>query len=357
MKCTSPLFRVQPWLIEFAKGRDFPLTLKRKLHNKEYPIIGYLEACDYMKRYALPEQAFQEIPCGQCLNCRLNHSKEWAVRCMLEDKYSSDSYFVTLTYDDLHVPYKNVIIEENGLFMPFQELRKKDLQDFFKRLRKALFGNKKGNLRYFACGEYGDKTYRPHFHCILFNLPLSDLKLYKCRHSSNGDILYFNSAFLSKIWGKGFVVVSAVSENTCAYTARYALKKVDFTHSVEEAKSNLADMELQMNFGKFFDYVVSAEYLQKPFCVMSRRPGLGRDYFDENCGIIYQYDEIPGMSLRKLKYYDRLYDELSDFTHRELNEIKEKRARIAQAKTPYFADKFEEIKQRKVQSRIKRDKI
>lgn len=99
------------------------------------------------------------VPCGQCFGCRKLKQKEWSLRLKHELHYFEDACFITLTYDEMHVP-------END------SLRKTDLQKFFKRLRKDL--SKKGKkIKYFACGEYGKDFGRPHYHAIIFGLSLS----------------------------------------------------------------------------------------------------------------------------------------------------------------------------------------
>jgi hypothetical protein len=98
-----------------------------------------------------------EVACGKCMHCRIQIRKEWAMRCLHELAYHEDSIFITLTYDDINLP-------DNA------SLCKKDLQKFFKRLRRSLNVRK---IRYFACGEYGEKSYRPHYHAIIFGMSLS----------------------------------------------------------------------------------------------------------------------------------------------------------------------------------------
>ena len=107
---------------------------------------------------------FIEIPCGNCIGCRIAYSKQWADRCMLESQYHDENYFLTLTYDDDHVPRSGYYDEETGEWFDTFTLRKKDLQKFHKDLRKKLYGSDKGEFRFFACGEYGDQTFRPHYH-------------------------------------------------------------------------------------------------------------------------------------------------------------------------------------------------
>lgn len=156
-------------------------------------------------------QRFIQVPCGKCDECRISHAKEWGVRCMCQlmsmtEEQRNNSYFVTLTYDEKHNPFR---------------LKQRDMQLFIKRLRKYFTGVK---IKYFYCGEYGTQTLRPHYHMILFNCPLTQLN-YRTKNF-NGDLLW-ESPELSQLWGKGFVVVGNVTLKSASYTARYCLKKND----------------------------------------------------------------------------------------------------------------------------------
>lgn len=146
------------------------------------------------------------LPCGQCVGCRLERSRQWALRCVHEASLHDSNLFVTLTYDDEHLP------EFNSLYYP-------DFQKFMKRLRKKF---SRENIRFYMCGEYGETTLRPHYHVILFNFDLPDRRLYRRSHS--GDHL-FTSEILTKIWGKGFCPFGNVTFQSAAYTARYIMKK------------------------------------------------------------------------------------------------------------------------------------
>lgn len=112
------------------------------------------------------------VPCGRCPPCKQRRVNSWVFRMMEEDKVSSSSHFVTLTYDTRFVP-----ITEHG----FMTLKKDHLQDYFKRLRKAVNGTRKQSdplyvhIKYYAVGEYGGQTRRPHYHGIFFNVPDSEL--------------------------------------------------------------------------------------------------------------------------------------------------------------------------------------
>lgn len=168
------------------------------------------------------EERYQklQLPCGKCQGCRLDRANEWATRAWMESKNWTKNCFITLTYSDVHIP-KN------------RSLRKKDLQDFWKRLRyyekgkdywdNPRTGKHENPIRYFACGEYGGKTQRPHYHAGVFNWEPDDLKKYKKNHTE--DWLY-TSKKLTKAWKKGHVIVGKMTYETSCYIARYVSKKV-----------------------------------------------------------------------------------------------------------------------------------
>lgn len=204
------------------------------------------------------------IPCGKCIGCRLDYSREWAARCMLELKDHDSAFFVTLTYNDSEVPLTFFPDPETGEALPCQTLRKRHFQLWMKNLRKAFPDDR---IRFYACGEYGSHTMRPHYHAIIFGLHLDDLKFYK---KTDQGILW-TSEKLSSTWfhydascrlhfDRGFVVVGEVSWDTCAYVARYTAKKY---------------MTLGDEFFEKFN-------MEKPFVQMSRRPGIGRGYLERH---------------------------------------------------------------------------
>lgn len=246
------------------------------------------------------------IPCGSCIGCRLDYSRQWADRCLLELQYHEHSYFITLTYDDLNVPVSNFTDKETGEIGASYTLVKKDFQDFIKRLRKNYkYDN---NIRYFMCGEYGDTTRRPHYHCIIFGLKLDDLVLLK---QSGLGFNYYTSDFISKCWQhKGFILVTEVSWETCAYTARYVTKKLKGKASVVYDNLNIVP----------------------EFTLMSRKPGIGKEYYEDNKEKLYKYDYVSVGSengsrrIRPSRYFDKLFDIDNPL---ELEKIKVKRTNIA----------------------------
>lgn len=190
-----------------------------------------------------------QVPCGHCIGCRLDKSREWADRMMLELDHSKTAVFLTLTYDQDHVPIS--MINDDGV--PYYTLEKRHVQLFLKRLRKYACGKK---LRFFLSGEYGDSSDRPHYHAIIFGLDLSDFPDLVHFGSNQFGQPYYTSAILERIWGNGFVSAAAVSWQTCAYVARYVTKKLTGPDSMVYEFRNCVP----------------------PFALMSRRPGIGGYY-------------------------------------------------------------------------------
>ena len=145
------------------------------------------------------------IKCGQCIECRLAYSREWAIRITHEQQMHKVSCMLNLTYDDAHLP-------DHG------QLWKDDLQRFFKRLRKAGY-----IFKYVASGEYGDVSRRPHFHIALFGVDFSsDRRVFG--RSSNGERTFISDA-VARVWPAGHHLIGSLNFESAAYIARYILKK------------------------------------------------------------------------------------------------------------------------------------
>lgn len=232
------------------------------------------------------------VPCGQCIGCRIDRAQQWAGRMMCEAKqYPLDQlYFVTLTYDDEHLPTPHEIVKkETGeiVYSEFRSLNKSDLQKFLKRLRK----NSGQKFRYFASGEYGSKSYRPHYHIIFFGLRIDDL--FPVSKNQYGHI-YYKSHFIEDTWKAGKVIIGKVDYESCRYVAKYCLKKLTGKAST------------------FYDDIgVIPE-----FCTMSRKPGIGKEYFEEHYEDIYKTDSLVLSSsqglfkIRVPRYFDSLYERI-----------------------------------------------
>lgn len=225
-----------------------------------------------------------ELPCGKCIGCKLDYSRQWANRCMLELGYHKSSYFCTFTYDDAHLPKGYSCDPDTGeCISPVASLRRRDAQLLLKRIRKRFSGQK---IRFFGSGEYGTQTLRPHYHIILFGLELDDLETYKKGEKVG---FYYNSPSLSECWPQGFCVVAKVTWDTCAYVARYCLKK--HALSGQDAYRRAC--------------------IEPEFSMCSRRPGIGRQYYDDHPEMFdFAYINLPGESGGKKvpppRYYKRL---------------------------------------------------
>lgn len=150
-------------------------------------------------------------PCGGCIPCRVSKRRLWASRIELESYAHEESVFLTLTYDDDNLP-----ISETGL----PTLRRSDLTNWLKRQRKAM---EPLRVRYFACGEYGDTTERPHYHCALYGYP-------RCKRAPVGPAIKGCScsscSLVRETWGHGHILVAPLSAEAARYIAGYVTKKM-----------------------------------------------------------------------------------------------------------------------------------
>lgn len=205
-----------------------------------------------------------DLPCGQCAGCRLDRARQWAIRCLHEASLHEHNCFLTLTYSAL---------PPNG------SLQKEDMVKFLKRLRKKY---EQTRIRYFQCGEYGTDFGRPHHHCLLFGLDFLD----KIQYSGGPNPLYISET-LNQIWGHGYCVIGQLTFDSACYTARYVLKKVTGKHADDHYN------------GRTPEYVT-----------MSRRPGIGRDWYEHYKNDLYTSDKCivrDGFVAKPPRYYDNLY--------------------------------------------------
>lgn len=229
------------------------------------------------------------VPCRKCLGCKMEQSRQNAVRICDEASLYEYNCFITLTVSDEHM---------NEVF-PSGCLDQRPFQLFMKRLRKYFNGlsyipqpkwwnsNKKWNplpIRCVYCGEYGDQNYRPHFHAILFNFDFLDKVEEKT--SGAGSSLYV-SPTLCKLWPYGLCDIGEVNFNSAAYLARYVIKKA----SSDEVK-------IDPNTG----LVLTPEFVQYPSGY-----GLGRGWIERYKDDVYNYDVrlFDGQKMRPPKFYDK----------------------------------------------------
>lgn len=227
---------------------------------------------------------------------------------MHEAKMHNDNHFVTLTYSP----------EQYDQLPNPHSLHKPHLQKFFKRLRFHGY-----NIRYYACGEYGDLTERPHYHAIIFNLKLPDKKYLK---THNENKLY-TSKTLEQIWGHGHVTIGhEVTFETCAYVSRYIIKKW-------KAASK---WELQQIYQRIEEETGLVYQLEPEFQTMSRRPGIGKSFYDKYKNDMYQ-DGTDGQVLIRggiacatPSFYDFKFESESKKNFQRLETIKKRRRETAE---------------------------
>lgn len=310
MSCKHPFFRVP---IEAPSYRLLHQS-DRKREKNGGVFFWDIKAADTLKE--IPGFNFDEVQqlrCGQCIDCRLAYSRDWAIRCSLEASLHQFNYFVTLTYNDLCIPKGNYIDYEGTLYN--STLCKADVQKFVKNLRefeRTHYGNT--DIKVFYCGEYGGDTGRPHYHLCLFGVSqIPDLSF----KFKKGSYNYYKSELYESFWtdrvelepGKktrvlrGFVDIADVSFDSIAYTARYCLKKIQ-----GKGKKD------------FLSYYESLEGDDKPelrlptFLQMSLKPAIAYDFYQNNKLQIQEEDLVKyqkKFDLFKAKpprYFDKLFD-------------------------------------------------
>lgn len=216
------------------------------------------------------------VACGNCIGCRLERSRQWALRLEHEAQLHEISIFVTLTYSPENEPEGRTLVKAH-----FQNFMKK-LRDFHKK-----------PIRYFHCGEYGETTNRPHYHAILFGVDFAD----KVKHSKTpqGHVTYISET-LDKIWGFGHCLIGSVTPESINYVSNYILKKVTGEKALAHYESfNLATGEITKRL--------------PPYITMSNRPGIGADWFAKYAGDVFPSDSAIHRTkeLGVPRYYSRIY--------------------------------------------------
>jgi len=270
-------------------------------------------------------QAYQsdnpiEIQCGQCIGCRLERSRQWAIRCLHEASLHEDNCFITLTFSEEGLQQReNDYIKINKKRKKPKPLPRKDSvftednQLFMKKLRKK-YGS---DIRFYHCGEYGDANKRPHYHSLLFNFDFPDKKLltikngerhyvseilegtenYKINHSHlfKND----NHKKIKGLWPYGMCIIGDVTFESAAYVARYIMKKKFGKQAEEHYKG------------------------RKPeYTTMSRNPGIAKKWFDKYKTDLYPSDFIV-VNRNKCnvpKYYDKLLEKYFTFEYEVLKD-------------------------------------
>ena len=303
--CTSPLVRFAPLGSEnyqVKSLKDFYLT----------PNVKY-------------KYKFTPIACGNCIECRGTRKQADAFRCMKEVESYDKNIMVTLTYNDEHLPLSDLafIDTETGETKRHPTLKKEDLQNFKKRLRKYICPKgetpDEDKIKTFDCGEYGESEKRPHYHLIIMNFDPGDLKFWKwsvCEWNPSMRNKLYRSDILDKLWTDnkgnpiGYVEVNEVNYETCAYVAGYIEKKLNGILGKEE----YAD-----------------KGIIPPFT--SRSKNLGRDYFEEHKDQFFKDSNFYVASQSGLKeikpgrYFDKLMERDDPQRYEALKEQRAERAR------------------------------
>lgn len=224
-----------------------------------------------------------QIPCGVCRGCAATQSREWSVRLVLESTLYVNNWFVTLTYDQEYYPKDHL-------------LHKKELQNFMKRLRDRYGYDA---VRYFGCGEHGDKTDRCHFHLCLLNLdlPVDDLKFKTLR----GKDLVFTSKLIAKCWPFGAHEITDLSFKGCAYVAGYCTKKL-----VDRKPDEFRIMSRRPGIGgPWFELHKDELNLKEVYVPSSDKPSVSPGYFD------YLMQKCDPDKLAEVKLSRRLLGEMA----------------------------------------------
>lgn len=278
MTCYHPLeaYQVKPSLAESAAGQKSSIIFNRR-------------------RGEAAGGSLIELPCGQCIGCRIARSREWAIRCVHEASRYEDNCFITLTYNNAHLPSDGSLDVTHW-------------QKFMKRVRKK-FGK---GVRFYHCGEYGDTYGRPHYHACLFNFDFPDKKLWKI---VNEQKLY-TSQILEDLWGMGFCSIGSVTFQSAAYVARYIMKKVTGKNADNHYES--------------VDEYGVVTWRKPEYTTMSRRPGIGKAWFDEFHSDVYPHDFVVlnQAKMRPPRFYDNQLELINPLqfdmvkVERELNAMK-----------------------------------
>lgn len=248
-------------------------------------------------KYNMLVSEITQIGCGKCVECRLNDSKEWAQRAVAESMCHSENWFITLTYDNEHLPPPILTYSRHSYdFGEWSPLLYEHFQGFMKRLLSRLRYVGIEDVRFFMCGEYGPKNGRPHFHCILYNCPIPDLKKLTEVTLGGKTYSYLTSDLIEEAWGNGFITIGQVSWESSAYVARYVLKKMTPLEEYDYQKLCTEN---------------GWEFLPPEMRQASRRPGLGRPFFEDHKDDIYEFDKVVlsnGKACKPCAYFDNIYD-------------------------------------------------
>lgn len=243
------------------------------------------------------------VPCGECYGCRMKQARDWAIRQSLEASQYENNYFLTLTLDDEHLTWT-----PDG--MP--TLEKDRISKFMNSLRKVVERETgEDGIKFFGCGEYGSRNGRPHYHINVMNCDLLGAGFDLDKPQATGSkAITWQSERLEKLWGRGICRVGVVTPQSAGYVSRYVVKKL-----------KKDDASLYDELGIVPEYQV-----------MSRKPGLGRTYYNNNRDQIYSQDRIDLAALGKLtgtqppEYFDELLRDENPKLYQQIKLQRQKKA-------------------------------
>lgn len=243
------------------------------------------------------------LPCGRCRGCRLRNAQELTIRCLHEAQLSRENCFLTLTYNDEHLPPGNTLVLLHA-------------QKFIRALRDKTGAT----LRYLLVGEYGDKENRAHYHALIFGYDPPD----KILHTVNRGNRLFRSEIIESVWRYGFSTVGELNAKSVAYCARYAMKKQGGKREKKHYES--------------IDPETGEVHQRKPeFSLRSLRPGLGGSWLDLYTADVYAEDDgiIHGGKKWPIpRYYDKLFERSSPQNKDAFAQLKEWRQERSIARAP-----------------------
>lgn len=215
-----------------------------------------------------------QVPCNQCIGCRMDRSRDWSTRIWHEASCHEHNSFLTLTFNDAHLPSD-------------YSIRTEDMQKFMKRLRAKLGFR----IRFFGCGEYGEQNLRPHYHLMIFGHDFPDKQPW--RKTQSGHMVY-RSAQLETVWTFGHAEIGTVTLESAGYVARYIVKKI----TGEAAKEHYERTNPETG---------EVHQVKPEFICMSSRPGIGRQWYDKFSGDCFPSDfvVVDGQKRPIPRYYTK----------------------------------------------------
>lgn len=273
-------------------------SYEKNSNGKHYMVFNPVKSYNHVM--GIPIESIW-LPCGRCIGCRLERSRQWAIRCEHEASMHDQNSFLTLTYNDKHLPDNESLVLE-------------DFQKFMKRLRKHIKDKVDDRtIKYFHCGEYGELKGRPHYHAIIFGFEFSDTRF--LRRSKSGYDLY-TSDTLDSLWKKGYCQIGEVTFDSCAYVARYITKKLGYGDKPEWQKKYIEKYGLDLQTGEILK--------KEEYITMSRREGIGKGWFEKYHSDIYPEGILnrKGFECKPPKYYDDKFEILDP---KEYEKLKKRR--------------------------------